>query len=110
MIDNPLPLDIILDANQDKLHVDLEGRIIVKAIKRKVMEKPTVEQVVWVFDKLIKDIGTFRYLIYDKMGFTEDNYLELYEAGGMAINNALVEMYYDDIDTLVEKQLKEGQP
>jgi phosphoglycerol transferase MdoB-like AlkP superfamily enzyme len=110
MIDNPLPLDIILDANQNKLHIDLESRRIVKAIKRKVMEKPTVEQVVWVFDKLIKDIGTFRYLIYDKMGFTEDNYLELYEAGGMAINNALVEMYVDDIDTLVEKQLKEGQP
>jgi hypothetical protein len=60
------------------------------------MEKPTVEQVAWVFEKLIKDIGTFRYLIYDKMGFTEDNYLELYEAGGMAINNALIEMYIDE--------------
>jgi hypothetical protein len=110
MIDNPLPLDIILDAKQDKLHIDLEGRRIVKAIKRKVMEKPTVEQVVWVFEKLIKDIGTFRYLIYDKMGFTEDNYLELYEASGVAINNALVEMYYDDSCGLMEKESKEGQP
>jgi hypothetical protein len=65
------------------------------------MEKPTVEQVAWVFEKLIKDIGTFRYLIYDKMGFTEDNYLELYEAGGMAINNALVEEYIEDNENLL---------
>jgi hypothetical protein len=108
MLDNPLPLDIILDANQNKLHIDLDNKRIVKAIKRKVMEKPTVEQVAWVFEKLIKDIGTFRYLIYDKMGFTQDNYLELYEAGGMAINNALVEMYYDDSYGLIEKESKEG--
>ena len=70
------------------------------------MDKPTIEQVAWVFSKLIKDIGSFRYLIYDKMGFTEDNYLELYEAGGMAINNALVEMYYDDSYGLIEKESK----
>ena len=62
------------------------------------MKKPTIEQVAWVFEKLIKDIGTFRYLIYDKMGFKENVYRPLYEAGGMAINNALVEKYleYDD--------------
>jgi hypothetical protein len=60
------------------------------------MEKPTVEQVVWVFEKLIKDIGTFRYLIYDKMGFESKDYEDLYRAGGMAINNALVEMYLEE--------------
>ena len=93
MIGTPLSLDIILDANQDKLHIDLDKRRIVKAIKRKVMEKPTVEQVAWVFEKLIKDIGTFRYLIYDKMRFESQDYETLYRAGGMAINNCLVEIY-----------------
>jgi len=58
------------------------------------MTKPTVEQVAWVFEQLIKDIGTFRYLIYDKMGFDSDAYGVLYEAGGMAINNALDEIYH----------------
>jgi hypothetical protein len=37
MIDTPLPLDIILDAKQDKLHIDLESRRIVKAIKRRTL-------------------------------------------------------------------------
>jgi hypothetical protein len=59
------------------------------------MKKPTIEQVAWVFEKLIKDIGTFRYLIYDKMGFKATAYRPLYEAGGMAINNALVEIYIE---------------
>jgi hypothetical protein len=36
MIVTPLSLDIILDANQDKLHIDLDKRRIVKAIKRSV--------------------------------------------------------------------------
>ena len=57
------------------------------------MDKPTVEQVAWVFEKCIKDIGTFRYLIYDKMGFESKDYEILYRAGGMAINNALVEIF-----------------
>lgn len=61
-----------------------------------LVEKPTVEQVAWVFDKLIHDIGSFRYLIYDKMGFSPEDYSILYKAGGMAINNALVECYIED--------------
>jgi len=56
------------------------------------MDKPTVEQVAWVFEKIIDNVkkgGTFRYLIYDEMGFDSSAYLPLYEAGGMSINNAM---------------------
>lgn len=55
------------------------------------MEKPTVEQTAWVFHKLIENAGegSFRYLIYDRMGYESKDYQLLYEAGGMGINNAL---------------------
>ena len=44
----------------------------------------------WVFEKIVehgKDPGSFRYLIYDRMGFGGDAYVPLYEAGGMTITN-----------------------
>ena len=61
------------------------------------MQKPTVEQVAWVFNK-IKDArdGSFRYLIYDCMGFDSSAYSPLYLAGGMAIMNAMNEIYGED--------------
>jgi hypothetical protein len=45
-----------------------------------------------VFQTLIKHAsegsgGTFRYLIYDRLGFGPDAYSVLYEAGGMIISN-----------------------
>ena len=63
-----------------------------KCIRKLGIEKPTVEQVAWVFRKIIENAnrGTFRYLIYDLMGFDESAYEPLYLAGGMAINNAFV--------------------
>lgn len=44
----------------------------------------------WVFDNLCKHAeegGTFRYLIYDRLGFDSDAYVPLYMAGGMTISN-----------------------
>jgi hypothetical protein len=44
----------------------------------------------WVFDHLCKHAeegGTFRYLIYDRLGFGPDAYVPLYMAGGMTISN-----------------------
>lgn len=44
----------------------------------------------WVFEKIVEhanDPGSFRYLIYDRMGFNADAYVPLYEAGGMTITN-----------------------
>jgi hypothetical protein len=44
----------------------------------------------WVFEKIVEhanDPGSFRYLIYDRMGFGPDAYVPLYYAGGMTITN-----------------------
>lgn len=44
----------------------------------------------WVFKKIVEhgdDPGSFRYLIYDRMGFGPDAYAPLYYAGGMTITN-----------------------
>jgi len=53
-------------------------------------EKPTAEQVAWVFRHLLdhfEEGGSFRYLIYDRMGFGPESYRTLYEAGGMLLTN-----------------------
>ena len=55
-------------------------------------ERPTTEQVAWVFRRLcehLQDEGTFRALIYNRMGFKTSDYITLHEAGGMALSNAL---------------------
>lgn len=45
----------------------------------------------WVFEHLVAHAhtseGTFRYLIYNRLGFDADAYLPLYNAGGMLISN-----------------------
>lgn len=54
--------------------------------------KPTPKQVAWVFEKLIehaKEGGSFRYLIYNRMGMPPSAYEILYKAGGMSIVNKL---------------------
>ena len=46
--------------------------------------------VAWVFKAIVDHAmegGTFRYLIYDRLGFNPDAYLPLYDAGGMTISN-----------------------
>lgn len=56
------------------------------------MEKPTIEQTAWVFEKLCEHLfegGSFRYLIHDRMGYGTEAYQVFYEAGGMVLNNAL---------------------
>lgn len=57
--------------------------------------RPTVEQVAWVFAHLcnhLERLGSFRYLIYDRMGFGYDAYVPLYMAGGMTLSNAFFEL------------------
>ena len=59
------------------------------------LNKPTVEQVAWVITHLVdamRETGTFRYLIYDRMGYGEGGYGPLYTAGGMALTNAFIDM------------------
>ncbi len=44
----------------------------------------------WVFAHICahaREGGTYRYLIYDRLGFGSDAYVPLYDAGGMEISN-----------------------
>ena len=55
--------------------------------------KPSIEQTAWVFNHRhdhMREGGTFRYLICDRMGYGTEAYGELYCAGGMDISNMLL--------------------
>ncbi len=44
----------------------------------------------WVMEHIVahaKEGGTFRFLIYERLGFGPDAYVPLYNAGGMTISN-----------------------
>lgn len=44
----------------------------------------------WVIRNIVEHAeqgGSYRYLIYDRLGFSTDAYVPLYEAGGMTISN-----------------------
>lgn len=56
----------------------------------------------WVFSKVndhMKEGGSFRYLIYHRMGFDGDAYVPLYCAGGMNISNACNDLKDNENDT-----------
>lgn len=74
------------------------------------IKKPTLEQVAWVFEQINKNAGgSFRKLIYDRLGFGPNAYSELYAAGGQNITNAmcveshLLESNGDLIDSQAEQ-------
>jgi hypothetical protein len=49
--------------------------------------------------------GTFRYLIYERLGFDLDAYLPLYSAGGMDISNC----FYDNRNAVKENDVLEEE-
>jgi hypothetical protein len=52
---------------------------------------PPIEIVAWVFAHVaqhLREGGSYRHLIYDRMGYGPDAYLPLCEAGGLEISNA----------------------
>lgn len=56
----------------------------------------------WVISKIDEhgeNPGSFRYLIYNLLGFGPDAYVPLYEAGGMNITN---ELDYSSVGTLMK--------
>jgi len=66
-------------------------------------DKPTIEQTAWVFAHLydhLQDSGSFRYLIYNRMGYGIESYCPLYGAGGQSISNALI--VEDDVKKALE--------
>ncbi len=61
----------------------------------------------WVMKHIVehaKEGGSYRYLIYDRLGFGPDAYVPLYEAGGMEISN---EFDMDRMDRIKEKVREE---
>jgi hypothetical protein len=58
-------------------------------------DRPPLEHVAWVLRHLadqLRDGGTFRYLIYDRMGYGPEAYCPLHDAGGMLLTNAFGEL------------------
>lgn len=66
-----------------------------------------LEIAAWVISKIDEHglaPGSFRYLIYDRLGFGPDAYVPLFEAGGMNITNELDYDHKDDLRKIIEKQ------
>lgn len=61
----------------------------------------------WVFKNIVehaKEGGSYRYLIYDRLGFDADAYVPLFEAGGMEISNEFDIERISDIIAIVKEQ------
>jgi len=60
----------------------------------------------WVFKNIVehaKEGGSYRYLIYDRLGFGPDAYVPLFEAGGMEISNEFDIDRINDIIAIVKE-------
>lgn len=60
-------------------------------------QRPTLEQAAWVLSHLndaLREPGTFRHLIYDRMGYSAQAgaYQALLAAGGMNLTNAFSDL------------------
>jgi len=78
------------------------------------MKKPTLEQVAWIFEQINENAGgSFRKLIYVRLGFGPNAYSELYAAGGQNITNAMFvdmdkwadEYNYESKQDLIDSQI-----
>lgn len=80
-----MAVKIIQKENRDKTWEEIKAEV-------KQTDKPTPQQVAWVFKMICENgkiAGSFRDLIYDKMEYSPYDYEMLYQAGGMAITNAM---------------------
>jgi hypothetical protein len=69
----------------------------VNKAKKKRVQKPTPEQAAWVISKVVaamKHPGSFRYMIYNRMGYGPNAYVPIYEAGGMELTNAFLDLHW----------------
>jgi hypothetical protein len=59
-----------------------------------LIEQPTVDQVAWVFQQLhahLVEGGSFKTLIYDRLGYSAEAYDTLFLSGGFVLSNVLNE-------------------
>ena len=65
----------------------------------------------WVIKNIVnhaEEGGSFRYLIYDRLGFDMDAYVPLYSAGGMTITNEFDISQMNAIrDRVIDKKINE---
>jgi len=57
-----------------------ERAVAIRKLISQYTKKPTIEQTRWVIDKILehsKSSGTYRYLIYNRMGYGKEAYPEL---------------------------------
>jgi len=75
-------------------------------------QPPTPEQTAWVFKQLLQHMnegGTFRTLIYNKLGYSPKEYKTLYEDGfGLSQISDELNQYQETLKWLMDKQ-KEGK-
>ena len=68
----------------------------------------------WVFKNVVdqaREGGSFRYLIYDRLGFGMDAYVPLYMAGGMTISNEFDLTRDEEVREVVrDKRIEELKP
>jgi hypothetical protein len=69
---------------------------------------PTLKLAVtaWVMKNIVehaKEGGSFRYLIYDRLGFGPEAYVPLYTAGGMEISNEFDLNIMNDIREVIKE-------
>jgi hypothetical protein len=80
------------EAVRELSSVDIPNRLKKQVSVNNNTMRPPVEHVAWVFKHLTDHLhegGSYRYLIYDRMGFGYAAYSPLFEAGGMELSNTL---------------------
>ena len=82
-------------------------------IEKEDFKKPTPEQTAWILKHVrnhFEEGGSYRYLIYNRLGYDESEYQTFYENGGFALSQMANELinYNEIIKTLFQLQ-KEGK-
>lgn len=86
----PVTPDLLADigASLDARYADIDARY--PALVEACPYETRLAVAAWVFQAIVDHAtegGTFRYLIYHRLGFGPDAYVPLYQAGGMTISN-----------------------
>lgn len=100
------PLNLIMSGTNVGKSMMTENKYI-EDILEKTDYDTKLAVTAWVFENIMKHAkegGSFRYLIYDRLGFGMDAYVPLYEAGGMDISNEFDLTQKDAILKIVQKE------
>lgn len=89
--------------------LDLYGNVV----EKEDFKKPTPEQTAWIFKQIrnhFEEGGSYRYLIYNRLGYDESDYQTFYENGGFALSQMANELLdYNEIIKMLFQLQKEGK-